>query len=119
MAVVLIEMEKKLHREGIVALMKVESLRITTAYDALLAKMIDSGRNTTALDFAGYLIMRDVVEQRIATDAEMYATVEMMLKGGRRPNVPIFPSCPEGLPKFVEKARNVVHMVNITGTGAA
>lgn len=100
---------KKLHKECIIALLKTGSLLNITAYDELLAKMIDNGRNVTALDFAGYLVHRAVVEEPLATAAELYMTLETMAKVGRRSNPPNVPSCPEGLTKLVEAARNVVH----------
>lgn len=103
------EERKKLNRECIVALLKPRSLLNITAYDEVLAKAIDNGRNAAALDFASFLVHRAVIEEPLATAAEMYVTLEAMAKVGRRSNPPYLPSCPEGLTALVEAARNVVH----------
>lgn len=110
---------KKLHRDGIVALMKAASLLNKTAYDETLAKMIDNGRNTAALDFACFLVNRVVIQEPLATAAEMYATLEVMSKIGRRSNPPSVPSYPDGLSKLVENARSVVHKPSTSASPAA
>lgn len=107
---------KKLHKEVIIALMRVGSLLNITSYDEMLAKMIDNGRNSTALDFAGFLVHRAIIVEPIATAAELFATLETLAKIGRRLNPPSVPSCPEGLTKLVETARSVAHKPSTAGS---
>lgn len=102
------EERKKLHRECILSLLKPGSLLHTTNYDELLAKTIDNGRNTNALDFACFLVKRAVIDEPLATAAEFALTLEVMTKIGKKGNVPQLPSAPEGLLGLVEASRNVI-----------
>lgn len=102
------EDRKKLHRECIVALMRSPGLFNITAYDEILAKAMDNGRNMNALDFACFIIRKAVIDEFIATAAELYLTLEIVAKIGRRQNPPHVGSCPEGLSALVDTARNVV-----------
>lgn len=103
------EEHKKLHRECIVALLKPGSLLNITNYDELLSKTIDNGRNLNALDFACFLVHRAVIEEPLATAAELYLTLEAMAKVGRRSSPPSLPSAPAGLLALVDASRKVVH----------
>lgn len=102
------EDRKKLHRDCVIALMKSPGLLNITTYDEVLAKAVDNGRNINALDFACFLIRKAVIEESIATAAELYLTLEAVAKLGRRQNAPHVASCPESLSTLVESARNVV-----------
>lgn len=113
------EERRKFHKECIVALIKPGSLLNITAYDEVLAKAMDSGRNTAALDFACFLIRRSVIDEPLATAAELYLTLEAMGKASRRSNVSNLPSCPEGLTALIEAARNVVHKPTNNNNGSA
>ncbi len=100
------EERKKLNRECIVALLKPKSLINITSYDELLSKTIDNGRNIKALDFAAFLVQRAVIDEPLATAAELALTIETMAKIGRRPNPPVLSSAPNGLLALVEAGRN-------------
>lgn len=102
------EDRKKLHRDCIVALMRPPGLLNITAYDEILAKAMDNGRNLNALDFACFLIRKAIIDEFIATAAELYLTLEIVAKIGRRQNPPHVASCPEGLMALVDTARTVV-----------
>lgn len=103
------EEHKKLHRECVVALLKPGSLLNITNYDELLSKTIDNGRNVNALEFACFLVHRAVIDEPLATAAELFLTLEAMAKVGRRANPPTLPSAPEGLLALVDASRKVVH----------
>lgn len=102
------EERKKLHRECIVALLKPGSLLNITNYDELLAKTIDNGRNKNALEFACFLVKRAVIDEPLATAAELYLTLETMSKVGRRDN-PSLEEAPDGLVQLVDTSRKVAH----------
>lgn len=103
------EERKKLHKECIVALLKPGSLLNITNYDELLAKTIDNGRNVNALEFACFLVQRAVIDEPLATAAELYLTLEAMAKVGRRSNPLALSNAPDGLVALVEASRKVVH----------
>lgn len=97
--------KRKFHRECIVALLKPKNILNTTEYDGYLAKAIDNGRNAAALEFAVFLIRRCVIEEALATPAELFGTLEVLQKIGSRPNAPSTVGAPEGLIALVEAAR--------------
>ena len=103
------EDRKKLHKECIIALLKPGSLLNKTSYDEVLAKAIDNGRNVSALEFAGFLVNRAVIDEPLATAAEFYLTLEAMAKVARRPDPPVVSSAPDGLQTLVGNARSVEH----------
>lgn len=103
------EERRKLHKECIVALLKPGSLLNITNYDELLAKTIDNGRNVAALEFACFLVQRAVIDEPLATAAELYLTLEAISKVGRRASPPTLTTAPGGLIALVEASRNVVH----------
>lgn len=103
------EEHKKLNRECIVALLKPGSLLHITNYDELLAKTIDNGRNGNALEFAAFLVQRAVIDEPLATAAELSLTIETMAKVGRRAGPPGPASASDALLSLVEKSRSVVH----------
>jgi CCR4-Not complex component, Not1/CCR4-NOT transcription complex subunit 1 CAF1-binding domain/Domain of unknown function (DUF3819)/CCR4-NOT transcription complex subunit 1 TTP binding domain len=100
---------KKLNRKCIVALLRPGTLLHITSYDELVAKTCDSGRNTAALDFAAFLVRRAIIEEPLTTTRELYLTLEVLTKVGRRTGGPSLPSAPEGLLALVEASRKVVH----------
>lgn len=112
------EERKKLHRECIVALLKPGSLLNITNYDELLAKTIDNGRNKNALEFACFLVRRAVIDEPLATAAELYLTLEAMAKVGRRddPGPPTLVEAPDGLVQLVEASRNVTHQASASNS---
>lgn len=112
------EERKKLHLECIVALMRPGALLNKTGYDEIVAKAIDNGRNLSALEFACSLIKRVVIDEPLATAAEMFLTLEAMAKVGRRANQPLLSSAPDGLISLVEAARSVMHKPMSTNNSA-
>jgi CCR4-NOT transcription complex subunit 1 len=100
---------KKLNRECAVALLRPGSLLHITSYDELVAKACDNGRNSAAMEFAAFLVQRVIIEEPLTTTRELYLTLEVLTKVGRRspPGAP--PSAPQGLIALVEACRNVVH----------
>lgn len=112
------EDRKKLNRDCIVALMRSPGLLNISAYDEILAKSIDNGRNIGALDFACFLIRKSIIDESIATSAELYVTLETLAKIARRQNVPYLASCPEGLVSLVDQARSVMPRNTASNTGA-
>lgn len=105
------EERKKLHKECIIALLKPGSLLNKTSYDEVVAKAIDDGRSTVALEFACFLVKRALIEEPLATAVEFSLTLEAMAKVGRRPNPPSLSSAPEELLSLVERARSIVPKV--------
>eukprot|EP00188_Purpureofilum_apyrenoidigerum_P000847 Plantae.Rhodophyta-Purpureofilum_apyrenoidigerum.ctg14237.p1 GENE.Plantae.Rhodophyta-Purpureofilum_apyrenoidigerum.ctg14237~~Plantae.Rhodophyta-Purpureofilum_apyrenoidigerum.ctg14237.p1 ORF type:complete len:815 (-),score=124.46 Plantae.Rhodophyta-Purpureofilum_apyrenoidigerum.ctg14237:110-2221(-) len=98
--------QRKFHRDCIVALMKPGNILNLTEYDVYLAKAIDNGRNSVALDFAAFLVRRCILEDTLATPAELFSTLDVLQKIGARPNPPLVPSVPEGLTALVEAVRS-------------
>lgn len=103
------EDSKKLNRECAVALLRPGSLLHITSYDELVAKTCDNGRNSAAMEFAAFLVQRVIVEEPLTTTRELYLTLEVLAKVGRRSPSTTFPAAPNGLVALVEACRNVVH----------
>jgi len=98
--------QRKFHRDCIVALMKPGNILNLTEYDAYLAKAIDNGRNSVALDFAAFIVRRCILEDSLATPAQLFSTLEVLQKVGTRSNPASIPSAPEGLSSLVESVRS-------------
>lgn len=103
------EDSKKLNRECAVALLRPGSLLHITSYDELVAKTCDNGRNSAAMEFAAFLVQRVIVEEPLTTTRELYLTLEVLAKVGRRSPSTTYPAAPDGLVALVEACRDVVH----------
>jgi CCR4-Not complex component, Not1/CCR4-NOT transcription complex subunit 1 CAF1-binding domain/Domain of unknown function (DUF3819)/CCR4-NOT transcription complex subunit 1 TTP binding domain/CCR4-NOT transcription complex subunit 1 HEAT repeat len=103
------EDSKKLNRECAVALLRPGSLLHITSYDELVAKTCDNGRNPAAVEFAAFLVQRVIIEEPLTTTRELYLTLEVLTKVGRRSSGLVYPSAPNGLNALVDACRSVVH----------
>lgn len=100
---------KKFSRDCIIALLRPGTLLHITSYDELVAKTCDNGRNSAAMDFAAFLVQRAIIDEPLTTTRELYLTLEVLAKVGRRSPTAIFASAPDGLVSLVEACREVVH----------
>ena len=87
----------KFNRDCSLVLLRARSLLNGTAYDEMLSKELDGGRNTEALEFIAYILRSAVVDESLTSPAEFTYTLELLTKIARREgNLPLI-SAPEGL----------------------
>lgn len=97
-------------RDATVALLRPHALLNLTAFDELLTKNTDSGRHAAATDFAAFVVQRCVIDEPLVTPAELYMTLDLLAKLGRRSSPPVIPAAAPagGLLALVTTARSVL-----------
>lgn len=87
----------KFNRECAVALLRPRALLNCTAYDEVLVKELDGGRNSEALEFIVYIFRSAVIDDSLTAPAELTFTLESLTKIARRDGNLTLVSAPEGL----------------------
>ncbi|KAA8494454.1 CCR4-NOT transcription complex subunit 1 [Porphyridium purpureum] len=75
-----VEEYKKLDRDVTEALLKAGNLIKTSEFDAMIAKLMDGGRNAAALDFAAFLLNRCLLQKAYVTAAELSSVIDVFAK---------------------------------------
>ncbi|XP_077235419.1 transcription regulator [Tasmannia lanceolata] len=101
--------ERKFNKDITVGLIRSELLNLAE-YNVHLAKLIDSGRNKAATEFAISLVQTLVVQEPGASVSELYNLIDALAKLAMRPG------SPESLQQLVEIARNpTANVMSIPG----
>lgn len=96
---------KKFNTECTMAILRSHCLINLNSYDDFLSKVLDSGKNLKALDFAAFVLKRAVIEEKVVSSTELALTLEKLERIGRRTDLPGLPSAPRGLGVLVAAVR--------------
>lgn len=96
---------KKFNKECTMEILRSHCLISLSSYDDFLSKVLDSGKNLRALDFATFVLRRAVIEEKVVTSSELVLTLEKLERIGRRTDLPDLPAAPRGLPVLVAAVR--------------
>ncbi|KAJ7514921.1 hypothetical protein O6H91_23G065800 [Diphasiastrum complanatum] len=100
--------DRKFNREIIVGLIRSELINLMD-YNIHLAKFMDGGRNTTATDFAIYLVKTCIIQEAGVSASELYNVIETLSKVAQRPG------SPESLQQLIDIAKNTPSMAIQSG----
>ncbi|KAI5070413.1 hypothetical protein GOP47_0014756 [Adiantum capillus-veneris] len=76
--------DRKYNKEILVGLIRSELIHLAD-YNVYLAKLIDGGRNSLAMEFAIHLVQTLVVQENLVTGVELFNVIEALGKVAQRP----------------------------------